>query len=53
MARVKGRTDDMELQELLRKRLHSVLGLSAGVRLVEPQTLERSQGKAKRLDRRE
>jgi phenylacetate-CoA ligase len=42
-----------DLQKLLAKRLHSALGLSAKVKLVEPQTLERSQGKAKRvLDKR-
>jgi phenylacetate-CoA ligase len=42
-----------ELQSLLAKKIHSILGLSAKVKLVEPQTLERSQGKAKRvLDQR-
>ena len=42
-----------ELQGLLAKKLHSALGLSVKVKLVEPQTLERSQGKAKRvLDKR-
>jgi phenylacetate-CoA ligase len=43
-----------DLRDLLVKKFHSVLGLSAKVKLVEPQTLERSQGKAKRvLDKRE
>ena len=42
-----------DLQALLAKKIHTVLGLSAKVKLVEPQTLERSQGKAKRvLDKR-
>jgi len=42
-----------ELQDQLRKKIHSVLGVSVKVKLVEPQTLERSQGKAKRvLDKR-
>lgn len=43
-----------DLQSLLTKKIHSVLGLSVKVKLVEPQTLERSQGKAKRvIDKRE
>lgn len=42
-----------ELQALLAKKIHSNLGISVKVKLVEPQTLERSQGKAKRvLDKR-
>jgi len=42
-----------DLQNLLMKKLYSSLGLSVKVKLVEPQTLERSQGKAKRvLDKR-
>jgi phenylacetate-CoA ligase len=42
-----------ELQAQLGKKIHSILGLSVRVKLVEPQTLERSQGKAKRvLDQR-
>ncbi|HEY3416172.1 MAG TPA: phenylacetate--CoA ligase [Armatimonadota bacterium] len=42
-----------ELQSLLTKKIHSILGISAKVKMVEPQTLERSQGKAKRvLDKR-
>jgi len=42
-----------ELQASLAKKIHSVLGVSVKVKLVEPQTLERSQGKAKRvLDKR-
>ncbi len=43
-----------DLQALLTKKIHTVLGISAKVKLVEPQTLERSQGKAKRvLDKRQ
>jgi len=42
-----------ELQSLLAKKMHTILGISVKVKLVEPQTLERSQGKAKRvLDKR-
>lgn len=42
-----------DLQTSIAKKIHSVLGLSVKVKLVEPQTLERSQGKAKRvLDQR-
>lgn len=42
-----------DLQALLAKKIHTILGISAKVKLVEPQTLERSQGKAKRvLDKR-
>ena len=42
-----------DLQAHLAKKLHSALGVSVRVKLVEPQTLERSQGKAKRvLDKR-
>ncbi|MEI7832073.1 MAG: phenylacetate--CoA ligase [bacterium] len=43
-----------ELQQVLSKKIHNMLGISVRVKLVEPQTLERSQGKAKRvLDKRE
>ncbi|HEX2951557.1 MAG TPA: phenylacetate--CoA ligase [Armatimonadota bacterium] len=38
-----------DLQSLLSKKIHSVLGLSVKIKLVEPQTLERSKGKAKRV----
>lgn len=42
------------LQARLERELENTLGLRAEVRLVEPQTIQRSQGKAKRLiDRRE
>jgi len=42
-----------ELQASLAKKIRSTLGISVKVKLVEPQTLERSQGKAKRvLDKR-
>jgi len=42
-----------DLQAQLAKKIHSMLGLSVKVKLVEPQTLERSQGKARRvLDKR-
>jgi phenylacetate-CoA ligase len=50
MSRMSRMTD---LQVLLAKKIHSVLGVSVKVKLVEPQTLERSQGKARRvLDKR-
>lgn len=41
-----------ELQKLTKKiqsKLESTLGLSIGVKLVEPKTIERSEGKAKRV----
>lgn len=42
-----------DLRDSLTKTVHSILGLSARIKLVEPQTIERSQGKAKRvLDKR-
>ncbi|MCL6545222.1 MAG: phenylacetate--CoA ligase [Bryobacteraceae bacterium] len=42
-----------ELQARLVRELENVLGIRAQVRLVEPQTIQRSEGKAKRLiDRR-
>ncbi len=42
------------LTNRIRKELQGALGLSVAVRLVEPRTLERSQGKAKRvIDRRD
>lgn len=37
------------LEQTIKQRLYSVLGLSVKVRLVEPRTLERSLGKAKRV----
>lgn len=43
----------MELKKKLAARLHSVLGLHAEIKLVEPYTIERSEGKSKRVfDRR-
>ncbi|MGB9904614.1 MAG: phenylacetate--CoA ligase family protein, partial [Desulfotomaculales bacterium] len=43
-----------ELESRLRERIESVLGISAAIRLVEPNTIPRSEGKAKRVvDRRE
>ncbi|HXX53605.1 MAG TPA: phenylacetate--CoA ligase, partial [Thermodesulfovibrionales bacterium] len=43
-----------ELIGLIRRRLASELGISVDVRLVEKRTLERSEGKAKRvIDKRE
>ncbi|MHB9025045.1 MAG: phenylacetate--CoA ligase family protein [Armatimonadota bacterium] len=42
-------TQMTDLKGLLGKKIHSILGLSVKVKLVEPQTLERSQGKAKRV----
>lgn len=42
------------LQQELRTELHNVLGISARVKLVEPRSIQRSEGKAKRvIDRRE
>lgn len=41
------------LQKKIRHRLQSVLGIAPDIKLVEPRSLERSQGKAKRvLDKR-
>lgn len=37
------------LEATIKAKLQSVLGLSAKVRLVEPRTIERSEGKAKRV----
>ena len=43
-----------DLQARLAAQLEHLLGVRAGVRLVEPRTIERSQGKARRvIDRRE
>jgi len=43
-----------ELEEKLRARILSVLGISARIKLVEPRTIPRSEGKAKRVvDKRE
>ncbi|MDX9754226.1 MAG: phenylacetate--CoA ligase [bacterium] len=42
-----------ELQKDIQKDIESMLGLSCKIQLVEPKTIERSQGKAKRvIDRR-
>lgn len=46
-------TKMVELRKKLAHKLHSVLGLSADIKLVEPYKIERSEGKAKRvIDRR-
>ena len=37
------------LEEKIKKEIESVLGIGAKVRLVEPKTIERSEGKAKRV----
>ncbi|MBN1256065.1 MAG: phenylacetate--CoA ligase, partial [Planctomycetes bacterium] len=43
-----------ELQKKLQYSIEQILGISIGVRLVEPHTIPRSQGKAKRvIDKRE
>ncbi|MQL50967.1 AMP-binding protein [Desulfofundulus thermobenzoicus] len=43
-----------DLENRLRERIQSVLGIAARVKLVEPNTIPRSEGKAKRVvDRRE
>jgi phenylacetate-CoA ligase len=39
----------MELKRKIAARLQSVLGLAADIRLVEPGTIARSEGKAKRV----
>jgi phenylacetate-CoA ligase len=45
-----GSFKDLEaLEGRIRSRLQSVLSIGARVRLVEPYTIERSQGKAKRI----
>jgi phenylacetate-CoA ligase len=45
-----GNFRDLEvLEKKIRSRLHSVLTIGAKVRLMEPFTIERSQGKAKRV----
>jgi phenylacetate-CoA ligase len=42
------------LQKKLQAEMDSVLGISAKVKLVEPKTIARTEGKAKRvIDRRE
>jgi phenylacetate-CoA ligase len=42
-----------DLQKRLRREIESTLGINAKIRLVEPKTIARSEGKAKRVtDRR-
>jgi phenylacetate-CoA ligase len=42
------------LSERLRRELYEMLGISARVKLVEPRSIQRSEGKAKRvIDRRD
>jgi phenylacetate-CoA ligase len=49
--RVRGMED---LEHRLRARISSILGISAKIKLVEPRTIPRSEGKAKRvIDKRE
>ena len=38
-----------QLEEKIRDEISSILGISAKIRLVEPKTIERSEGKAKRV----
>jgi phenylacetate-CoA ligase len=38
-----------ELESNIRREIESVLGLAARIRLVEPKSIERSEGKAKRV----
>ena len=41
------------LERRIRREVESVLGIAAKIRLVEPKSIERSEGKAKRIiDRR-
>jgi phenylacetate-CoA ligase len=43
-----------DLEHRLRARINSILGISAKIKLVEPRTIPRSEGKAKRvIDKRE
>lgn len=43
-----------KLEQIFKRAIESVLGISVKIRLVEPKTIERSQGKAKRVvDRRD
>ena len=39
----------VQLEEVIKKRLHEVLGISIKLKLVEPRTIARSEGKAKRI----
>ena len=42
------------LEQRIRNELHNALGIAARVKLVEPRSIQRSEGKAKRVvDRRE
>jgi phenylacetate-CoA ligase len=38
-----------EMERMIERKLENLLGLRAGVKLVEPKTIERSEGKAKRV----
>jgi phenylacetate-CoA ligase len=38
-----------DIEKNIRKRIEDTLGLSVQVKLVEPKSIERSQGKAKRV----
>jgi phenylacetate-CoA ligase len=38
-----------DVEKKVKKEIEVVLGISAKVRLVEPKTIERSEGKAKRV----
>jgi phenylacetate-CoA ligase len=38
-----------EMEKMLERKLENLLGIRAGVKLVEPRTIERSEGKAKRV----
>ena len=42
-------TDLENLQKLVKNKLHTVLGIDVKVSLVQPNTLERTTGKAKRI----
>lgn len=39
----------VHLEDVIKKRLHEVLGISVKLKLVEPRTIARSEGKAKRI----
>lgn len=43
-----------DLERMIKREIESILGINAKVRLVEPKTIERSEGKAKRvIDKRQ
>ena len=52
--RICARLDDPALWPRIRDEMRNMLGIAARVKLVEPKSIQRSEGKAKRvIDRRE